>query len=82
LNPLTHQNLTGKLLDLDYALVAKAQNMKPDESGGDDDFPIEKARLRSIFYPVCVSVVAIIGYGWALQKRVVRRPPITKEWAT
>ena len=44
-----------------------------DRTAGDDlsDFPIEKARLRSIWYLVIVSIIATIGYGWALRVRTV-----------
>lgn len=61
------------MLDLDYAKVAKAQNVDGDRVSGakPDDFPIENARLRSVFYPAGLNLVAIIGYGWALQARVV-----------
>ncbi|KKA23750.1 Major facilitator superfamily transporter [Rasamsonia emersonii CBS 393.64] len=64
--------LLGKLLDHDYARVAKAQNARAGNTRPNEleNFPIEKARLRSIFYPVSVSVLVIIGYGWALEKRV------------
>lgn len=71
---ITHK-ATGKLLDHDYARVAKAQNARAGNTRPNEleNFPIEKARLRSIFYPVSVSVLVIIGYGWALEKRVVSR---------
>src|SRR5450432_1474314 len=34
-------------------------------------FPIERARYRSIWYPVIISSACIVGYGWALHTRTV-----------
>lgn len=34
-------------------------------------FPIERARYRNIWYPVIISSVCIVGYGWALHTRTV-----------
>ena len=36
----------------------------------DDSFPIEYARLRLVPIYVAVIVVCVMGYGWALQRRV------------
>lgn len=36
-------------------------------------FPIERARYRSIWYPVIISSACIAGYGWALHIRTVGR---------
>lgn len=63
----------GKLLDYDFARTAKDENidMTGKKAHTVDGFPIEKARLRSIFYPTYLSAIAIIGYGWALEKKTV-----------
>ncbi|KAI0023785.1 major facilitator superfamily transporter [Xylariomycetidae sp. FL0641] len=42
----------------------------------EDDFPIEFARLRSLFYPVAISAIGIVGYGWAVQRRAHLSVPL------
>lgn len=61
----------GKLLNHDYAIIAKVQNIEETQMQLTDDFSIEKARLRTVFYPTILRILAIIGYGWALDKRIV-----------
>ncbi|KAH0538684.1 hypothetical protein FGG08_004759 [Glutinoglossum americanum] len=37
---------------------------------GNGSTPVrEKARLRSIFYPLVVAVAAIVGYGWSIEAK-------------
>jgi multidrug resistance protein len=62
--------LTGKMLDHDYRVTTKklAIQLKP-PSTVLGKFPIEKARLRSIFPVVLVSSITTIGYGWTLHAR-------------
>ncbi|KAL9035176.1 MAG: hypothetical protein Q9180_004999, partial [Flavoplaca navasiana] len=62
-------------MDHDYRMIAAAAGFSIDRTKGDDlaKFPIEKARLRSIWYYVAISTACTIGYGWTLQARVVRR---------
>ena len=54
--------------------MAEKNDFCGDRANGDDspDFPIEKARLRSVWASIIVSVIAIAGYGWTLQAKVVR----------
>jgi len=63
----------GKLLDRDYRSTAKEVGLVINRVSGDDlsRFPIEKARLRSIWYLGVVNLIAVVGYGWALDKKVV-----------
>lgn len=58
---------TGKMLDHDYRVTTKKLDMpsKP-PTASIANFPIEKARLRSIFPVVLVSSITTIGYGWTL----------------
>ena len=65
--------VVGKMLDRDYRLTAIASSLPIDRVRGHalEEFPIEKARLRSIFYPLGVATMAVIGYGWALESRIV-----------
>ena len=64
---------TGKILDRDYRKTAKAHGHVVDSVHGDDlsHFPIEKARLKSIFYPIVAGAVATVGYGWSLESKTV-----------
>ncbi|RFU23948.1 hypothetical protein B7463_g12393, partial [Scytalidium lignicola] len=61
----------GKVLDRDYRCTAKAYNFTIDKKHGDEllDFPLEKARVTSIFYPITLAVVSTVGYGWCLERR-------------
>ncbi|KUJ17405.1 multidrug resistance protein [Mollisia scopiformis] len=61
---------SGKLIDRDYRIMAKLHGLSIDRVRGDDlrSFPIEMARLRSVFVPLVVSVVSVIGFGWAVEK--------------
>ncbi|KAL8804011.1 MAG: hypothetical protein Q9223_005942, partial [Gallowayella weberi] len=58
-------------MDHDYRVTAAAVGFTIDKTKGDDlaKFPIEKARLRSIWYFITISTACTIGYGWTLQAR-------------
>lgn len=62
-------------MDHDYKVTAAAIGFTIDKTKGDDlaRFPIEKARLRSIWYFVSISTACTIGYGWTLQAKAVSR---------
>lgn len=65
----------GKILDIDYRLTAakygvSAENRKAQDL---DNFPIEEARIRSLTYSLLVCGLLIVGYGWLLQRQVVRK---------
>lgn len=49
----------------DYKLTAKLLNIVIDELRGDDlsKFPIEKARLRNVWFFVILCAICIAGYG-------------------
>ena len=68
---------TGKLLDKDYVRTAKRYNLPIDKSSNDlSNFPIEKARLLSIFPLLAVSTIATIGFGWALKQQTSIAVPL------
>ena len=60
-------------MDRDYRKTATAAGLAVDRARGDDldKFPIEKARLRHIWFYIAVACACTIGYGWALQSRTV-----------
>lgn len=61
---------TGRVLDRDYRKTAKAHNLPESKASNDlADFPIEKARLLSVFYMLAVSTAATASYGWTINTR-------------
>ena len=59
-------------MDRDYRIVAKRQGALIDPTkSGLPDFPIEIARLRSIWFCIAVVLVCMTGYGWSLHFQVV-----------
>jgi hypothetical protein len=64
---------SGKLIDRDYRKTAESHNLPIDRIRGDDlrTFPIEQARLRSVFVPLIAAVLSVIGFGWALENHTV-----------
>ena len=58
----------------DYRAVAKMYDFPVDRVKGDDlfTFRIERARLRSSWYFLGITIVYVAGYGWALSYQVVR----------
>ena len=62
---------TGKLLDRDYRITSKHHPRPAGLSSPNvvSDFPIERARLRSVFIFISVNSFATAGYGWALASR-------------
>lgn len=69
---------TGKMLDWDYRHVAIRHGVAADKTQGGNNsdfgrFPIEHARLRSMKFSVALCSFFIVGYGWSLQQKTVRR---------
>ncbi|SPO03041.1 uncharacterized protein DNG_05722 [Cephalotrichum gorgonifer] len=63
--------VAGKLMDWNYKRTAEEEGLSVDSVAGDDihQFPIEKARTRGSLAIISVSVLAVVGYGWAVQYR-------------
>lgn len=59
-------------MDRDYRIVKRSYEL--DGIGRDDlaNFPIEKARFRSVSFMVVLSSITIAGYGWSLHAKLVR----------
>lgn len=75
--------MTGKLLDRDYRLAARHHSLPPGKCANDlAGFPIEKARLRSVFIFIVINVIATAGYGWALSSRTHLAVPLTMQFFT
>ena len=68
---------TGKVLDRDYVQTANRYNLAVDRSTNDlSSFPIEKARLLSVFPLLAISSAATAGFGWALDQRISMAVPL------
>lgn len=65
--------LSGNLMTFDYRRTAARQGIEVDTICKTDltNFPIELARFRSLPPIILSSTIAMAGYGWVLQSRVV-----------
>ncbi|KMU90596.1 hypothetical protein CIHG_08312 [Coccidioides immitis H538.4] len=61
--------LAGMISSYSTAKLGRDTNLRAGEDN--DDFPVEKTRLRSVWYLIIISSAATLGYGWALYKRAV-----------
>ena len=68
--------IPGFILDLEYRRTAAKHGHSIEKSKDHDlaSFPIEEARLGSLKYVLTICCFLIIGYGWAVQYRVVSKP--------
>lgn len=73
--------VTGKLLNVNYRHVAAAAGFSVDRVRGDDvsRFPIEKARSRGSVRIILVSMCAVAGYGWVVERRVHPAVPLVMQ---
>ncbi|KAI9848523.1 MAG: hypothetical protein M1837_007192 [Sclerophora amabilis] len=75
--------LTGRLLDHDYRTTARRHELPVSKSSDDlSGFPIEKARLRSVFPFIVVSTIATAGFGWALNVKTHLAVPLVMQFIT
>jgi len=72
----------GMIADYDYRQTARAYNLSIDRVRGDDlaKFPIEKARLRTVWLYILLSASATLGYGWTLQYRTHLAAPLAMQF--
>ncbi|KAK0198905.1 MFS general substrate transporter [Armillaria mellea] len=73
----------GRLLDQEYGklrmsvmTVQGPGNTEKGETGIDDNFPIEKARLRLVPFSMLIFAACCAGYGWCVQERVNLSGPL------
>jgi hypothetical protein len=64
--------ILGKVLDLDYRITARKEGITINKAAGDDlaTFPIERARIRTLFVYVIAGICSTVGFGWAVETRV------------
>ena len=67
---ITGGYINGKMMDRKYRITAKEIGHTVDGVAGDDldHFPIEKARSRDSWHLFGTLAVALVGYGWAIEK--------------
>jgi len=70
------------MLDRDFRTMAKLNTASVDRTQDDFllSFPIEKARIRSFFYPCVTAIVTIVGYGWSLKFRTHLALPLSLQF--
>jgi len=68
----------GKLMDMNYRIVAKKIGHTLDRVAGDDlkDFPIESARARGSWCLLLCYIGALTGYGWSVHARAHKSIPL------
>ena len=73
----------GRLLDYDYRVTARRYGLPVSKSTNDiSKFPIEQARLRSVFPFLVVNALATIGYGWTLHVKAHLAAPLVMQFFT
>ncbi|ODQ53777.1 MFS general substrate transporter [Saitoella complicata NRRL Y-17804] len=71
--------LQGRILDWDYRITKarwEREGHHENEADGDDSFPIERARLRSLWWLCLCFGGGCIAYGWTIEKRVHISAPL------
>ena len=70
--------IVGKLLNWNYARVAKSIGVAPDRKRGDDlrKFPIERARLDLMWPWTTLAVAMIIAWGWVVSSGTSLAAPL------
>ncbi|ROV96974.1 hypothetical protein VSDG_04160 [Cytospora chrysosperma] len=74
--------ISGRVVNRDYRITAKANGMVIDRLGGDDlsAFPIEHARLRTHKYAIAICAPLIAVYGWVLQLKTNMAVPLVLQF--
>ncbi|KPM45975.1 hypothetical protein AK830_g723 [Neonectria ditissima] len=70
--------VSSKWIDHDYRVVAKSHKLPIDKVSGDDllQFPIEEARLKSVFIPTFFAFGSVLTYGWLVHKQIHLAGPL------
>ena len=75
--------LNGRLLNYDYRITARKHGLPVSKTSDNlSRFPIERARLRSVFPFLGLSAVATAGYGWTLQANTPIAAPLVMQFIT
>ncbi|EWC47211.1 hypothetical protein DRE_03330 [Drechslerella stenobrocha 248] len=70
--------VNGRLLDRNFRIVAEQEGVTigSQKLANMSEFPIERARLRGIFWPMSLCIAATIPYGWTLYCRTHVAAPL------
>ncbi|CAN9365095.1 unnamed protein product [Alternaria alternata] len=70
--------IAGRLLDFNYKRTAEKYDLPIDRESGDDltNFPIEAARSSGSYILHALSIGGLIGYGWAVERRIHASVPL------
>jgi hypothetical protein len=70
--------VNGYIQDRSYAKVARANGFPVEKKRGTDltHFPIEKARMASVWPLIYVGAAATIGFGWAIDRHAHLAVPL------
>ena len=75
--------LNGRLLNYDYWVTARKYGLPVSKTSDNlAKFPIERARLRSVFYFLGLSTFATAGYGWTLRAHTSIAAPLAMQFIT
>lgn len=74
--------LAGRLMDFNYKKIATATGFSIDRAAGHDlrYFPIEVARSRGSYTLHALSMCALAGYGWTVERRVHPSVPLVLQF--
>jgi multidrug resistance protein len=72
----------GAIANYDYRKTAQSHNLSIDKVKGAAiiAFPIEKARLRSVWIYIFLSSTATLGYGWSVQTKTHLATPLIMQF--
>jgi hypothetical protein len=69
--------VSGRILDRDYRIIAGhtrsrsgVENGNAIEGSAEKRFPIEHARLRSIWIMITIESLSVAGYGWCIDQKI------------
>jgi MFS family permease len=82
LGAMTGSAIVGKLLNWNYARVARSIGVTPDRKKGDDlrKFPIEKARLDLMWPWTILAVATMAPWGWVVDSGVHLAVPLVVQF--
>ncbi|KAJ5762402.1 uncharacterized protein N7511_005784 [Penicillium nucicola] len=72
----------GKVIDYSYKRTAEKAGLPANRQNGDNlrKFPIERARLQTVFPAMAVGIAAFTPYGWVLQRGVPLAVPLVLQF--
>ncbi len=69
-------------MDWNYSRTAHKMGRTVDKKRGDDlqDFPIDRASIQTVFYIQALQTMALLPYGWALEKHAPLAVPLVLQF--